>query len=308
MKPEHSERAGSFFAVLAFCGCGLGHCVHRGLRHRPLRKSASHESCRIKIANTAKPREVPSICRRRRLGRSSSRLASLCSWPDCHQRLGQHSGSNPVRCRSVGWFRDVLPQEKEETVAVKAEATVFPPLAAKSKGCRSRRICRAPCCRSKLIRSPRESKAGWPAAWPWRCSHACYGVLKQGSIWYPINLLAATAYAQSVHFGSASLNAFHLGQLPTGGGHPSDYVSAGGTALRRDAADVSAPPNSSGRPRRADSLDGIASQHPGLIESAAQPTHQLAVVHRLAVRLWHCRGIGRGAAGSACARASSCLS
>ena len=40
---------------------------------------------------------------------------------------------------------------------------------------------------------------------------AClYGLLKQGSIWYPINLLAATAYTQSVHFSTASLNAFHL--------------------------------------------------------------------------------------------------
>ena len=40
---------------------------------------------------------------------------------------------------------------------------------------------------------------------------AClYGFLKQGSIWYPINLLAATVYAQSLHFGMTSLSAFHL--------------------------------------------------------------------------------------------------
>ena len=40
---------------------------------------------------------------------------------------------------------------------------------------------------------------------------ACgYGLLKAGSIWYPINLLAAVVYAQSVNFGSADLNAFHL--------------------------------------------------------------------------------------------------
>jgi hypothetical protein len=43
---------------------------------------------------------------------------------------------------------------------------------------------------------------------------AClYGLLKQGSIWYPINLLAATGYAQSLEFGTASLNAFHLGSF-----------------------------------------------------------------------------------------------
>jgi len=40
---------------------------------------------------------------------------------------------------------------------------------------------------------------------------AClYGLLKQGSIWYPINLLAATGYAQSLRIGTASLDAFHL--------------------------------------------------------------------------------------------------
>jgi hypothetical protein len=39
---------------------------------------------------------------------------------------------------------------------------------------------------------------------------ACtYGVLKTGSIWYPINLLAATAYAQSLKLGPAQLNSFH---------------------------------------------------------------------------------------------------
>ena len=41
---------------------------------------------------------------------------------------------------------------------------------------------------------------------------AClYGLLKQGSIWYPINLLAATVYSQSLQFGTASLNAFPSG-------------------------------------------------------------------------------------------------
>ncbi len=39
---------------------------------------------------------------------------------------------------------------------------------------------------------------------------ACaYGVLKVGSIWYPINLLAAVVYAQSLKLGPAQLNSFH---------------------------------------------------------------------------------------------------
>ena len=40
---------------------------------------------------------------------------------------------------------------------------------------------------------------------------ACaYGVLKAGSIWYPINLLAAAIYAQSLKLGPAQLNSFHV--------------------------------------------------------------------------------------------------
>ena len=39
---------------------------------------------------------------------------------------------------------------------------------------------------------------------------ACaYGVLKAGSIWYPINLLAASVYAESLKLGASGLNAFH---------------------------------------------------------------------------------------------------
>jgi len=39
---------------------------------------------------------------------------------------------------------------------------------------------------------------------------ACaYGLLRAGSIWYPINLLAATVYAESLKLGPAQLNSFH---------------------------------------------------------------------------------------------------
>jgi hypothetical protein len=43
---------------------------------------------------------------------------------------------------------------------------------------------------------------------------AClYGFLKQGSIWYPINLLAATCYGRSVKLETAWLDVFHLGNI-----------------------------------------------------------------------------------------------
>ena len=43
---------------------------------------------------------------------------------------------------------------------------------------------------------------------------ACaYGIVKTGSIWYPINLLAATVYAESLKLGPAQLNSFHSSSL-----------------------------------------------------------------------------------------------
>ena len=40
---------------------------------------------------------------------------------------------------------------------------------------------------------------------------AClYGVLRQHSLWYPINLLAATLYTQHMMLTQSSLNSFHL--------------------------------------------------------------------------------------------------
>ena len=43
---------------------------------------------------------------------------------------------------------------------------------------------------------------------------ACaYGVLKAGSIWYPINLLAAVVYAESLKLGPAQLYSFHADTL-----------------------------------------------------------------------------------------------
>jgi len=40
---------------------------------------------------------------------------------------------------------------------------------------------------------------------------ACtYGLLKVGSVWYPINLLAAAIYEQSLKLGPEQLNSFHL--------------------------------------------------------------------------------------------------
>ncbi len=110
----------------------------------------------------------------------------------------------------VGWFRDVLPHEKEETVEVEGEvAAVF------TARREVERLPVAPDLPRALL--PLETypvsagiKGGLAGSVAMAVLACLYGVLKQGSIWYPINLLAATLYSQSLLLGKTSLNAFHL--------------------------------------------------------------------------------------------------
>ena len=110
----------------------------------------------------------------------------------------------------VGWFRDVLPHEKHVIVRVEEQV----PVVATSR----REIARLPVA-PELPRAllPLETypvsagiKGGLAGSVAMAILACLYGILKQGSIWYPINLLAATVYGQSLKFGAASLNEFHL--------------------------------------------------------------------------------------------------
>jgi hypothetical protein len=113
----------------------------------------------------------------------------------------------------VGWFRDVLPQEKEEVVKVGQL-----PSAAKSTRHEVERLSVAPELPRALL--PLETypvsagiKGGLAGSAAMAVLACLYGVLKFGSIWYPINLLAAAAYAKSFEVDRASLTAFHLGSF-----------------------------------------------------------------------------------------------
>jgi hypothetical protein len=109
----------------------------------------------------------------------------------------------------VGWFREVLPHEHEETVPV-----VFEEHRITTKRRVVERVPIAP----ELVRVwlPLKTypisagvKGGIAGAVAMAVLACAYGVLKAGSIWYPINLLAATVYAQSLKLGPAQLNSFH---------------------------------------------------------------------------------------------------
>lgn len=109
----------------------------------------------------------------------------------------------------VGWFREVLPHEHEETVPVVFE---------EHRITTERRIVdRVPVAPDR-VRAwlPLETypisaglKGGLAGGVAMAVLACAYGLLKAGSIWYPINLLAATAYAESLKLGPAHLNSFH---------------------------------------------------------------------------------------------------
>ena len=113
----------------------------------------------------------------------------------------------------IGWFQDVLPHEKEEAVEVKAGVSgITTP---------RREVERLPVA-PELPRAllPLETypvsagiKGGLAGSVAMAVLACLYGVLKQHSIWYPINLLAATIYGQSLQLTPATLNAFHLGSF-----------------------------------------------------------------------------------------------
>jgi hypothetical protein len=110
----------------------------------------------------------------------------------------------------VGWFRDVFPHEKEEPVEVKAEVPAISTPRRKVQ-----RLAIAPELSRALL--PLETypvsagiKGGLAGGVAMAVLACLYGFLKQGSIWYPINLLAATVYAQSLQLRATSLSAFYL--------------------------------------------------------------------------------------------------
>jgi len=110
----------------------------------------------------------------------------------------------------VGWFLDVFPHEKHVGVSVAEE-----PAAITTSRHEVARLEIAPELPRVLL--PLETypvsagiKGGLAGSVAMAALACLYGIVRQGSIWYPINLLAATVYSQSMMLGQGSLKAFHL--------------------------------------------------------------------------------------------------
>jgi len=108
----------------------------------------------------------------------------------------------------IGWFREVLPREHEETVPVVAEDFRI--------ATERRVVERVPIADYQRAWLPVHTypisagvKGGFAGSVAMAFLACLYGVLKAGSIWYPINLLAAAVYAESLKLGPAQLYSFH---------------------------------------------------------------------------------------------------
>jgi len=114
---------------------------------------------------------------------------------------------------AVGWFREVLPHEQEETLPV-APLLEFPvslrESVAKIDGSRGPHRARLPLEIHPISAGVKGGLAGSVAM---AVLAVLYGVVKQGSVWYPINLLAAGASAKLAALPMEGLRQFHADGL-----------------------------------------------------------------------------------------------
>jgi hypothetical protein len=110
----------------------------------------------------------------------------------------------------VGWYREVIPREHEEVVPlvvddgqVSTDRHIVERLAVAPEQVRAWLPVRTYPVSAGV-------KGGWAGSVAMAMLACAYGLLKVGSVWYPINLLAAVVYAQSLRLGPAELEAFHL--------------------------------------------------------------------------------------------------
>jgi hypothetical protein len=109
----------------------------------------------------------------------------------------------------VGWFREVFPRQHEITV---------PTFADEFRPSTERLVVERVAVAADQVRAwlPVQTypisagvKGGLAGSIAMAVLACTYGLLKAGSIWYPINLLAASVYAQSLKMGPERLYSFH---------------------------------------------------------------------------------------------------
>jgi hypothetical protein len=116
----------------------------------------------------------------------------------------------------VGWFRQVLPHEQHETVPVAPE--VVPIVTERPKVVRigiapERHRARIPI---EIYPISAGIKGGLAGGVAMAVLAVLYGLISHGSVWYPINLLAAVVYAEPFELSLEHVRSFHFELLLVG--------------------------------------------------------------------------------------------
>jgi hypothetical protein len=109
----------------------------------------------------------------------------------------------------VGWFRQVLPHEQHESVPLVTEAV--PIITERREVVRIEIVPEMHRARLPIEIYPVSAgiKGGLAGSVAMAALASLYGVITHGSIWYPINLLAAVVYAQPLQLSIEQLTSFH---------------------------------------------------------------------------------------------------
>jgi hypothetical protein len=119
-------------------------------------------------------------------------------------------GAVLVAAGSIGWFMDVLPHERHEMIPVEPEVeTIVTARAEVTRAVISPEV--------RRLRIPVEIypvtaglKGGLAGSVAMAVLAAAYGIFVYGSVWYPINLLAAVVHAEPFQLTMEYLKSFHL--------------------------------------------------------------------------------------------------
>jgi hypothetical protein len=110
----------------------------------------------------------------------------------------------------AGWFREVLPSQHEVAIPIVPDdlsPITLRPVVNRLPASQDQVRAWLPLHTHPISAGFKGGLAGGVAMAVLACA---YGLLKAGSIWYPINLLAASAYAQSARLDPSQLSSFHL--------------------------------------------------------------------------------------------------
>ena len=189
----------------------------------------------------------------------------------------------------IGWFREVLPHEHEEVVPVVPEDIRITT---------DRRIVELlpighhmrawlPVKTYPVSAGVKGGLAGGVAMAVLACT---YGLLKAGSIWYPINLLAAVVYAESLKLGPCTAVFISCGQLRDCSGSAHLVSALVGLLYGAMLPMFARRPIVLGGLHRPCSMVGAALHNLGPGQSVAREPHRLALVYCFSGGLRNCGG------------------